>query len=219
MDNSQNLVIMCSFPLPVAEAKCRVCEKKKCKIFCPGCAKTYCTPSCLMKEVEDHVRMCAWFWCLVDTCEKQRGSLNPIPCEGVAGKHICHGCHEIKQFKTKVCENCKNARYCSVKCQADDWKASHKKTCATLKTFRRNQRSNKKVLNSGVPQGNKTTVYWSIMKNGKSFPKKYQTEQEAQQVWARLENNKDGVFYSIGVHHQLLPASGGRQKRRHKHHH
>lgn len=204
MNISKKTEVLCSSQCPDARRKCVNCPKKNCKLSCSGCTKIYCNISCLRKDMVHHQRTCARFWCVVDKNEKKHGSFNPMPCEGPMRKYICYGCHRIKQLKTKVCENCKNARYCSVKCQKKDWNALHKKTCSTYQAFKSNQKRNEKLTKNRKHLGDKTIEYWSVTKNGNPLPGKYQTQQEAEQARARLNKNKDGNFYAIGEHQMIL---------------
>ena len=165
----------------------------------------YCGQSCALKDIENHVKICARFWCAVDAHQKRMGSFNSVPCETSHRKHICHSCHEIKLLKTKVCKNCKSARYCSIQCQTKDWKAFHKKMCSTHKAFQCNQQLRKELQKNGMVVKTKKNLYWSVTKNGKSLPEKYQTLPEAEKACDQIrEENKDEAFYGIGAHEMIL---------------
>lgn len=44
-------------------------------------------------------------------------------------QYSCKNCCIVKP-KMKKCSDCKVARYCSVKCQQNDWKQDHREKCS-----------------------------------------------------------------------------------------
>lgn len=193
------------FHIPNPKLKCKICHKKNCKLLCPHCNTAYCDSPCTVKDLENHRKLCAKFWCIVDREERKDGHFNPVPCEGLRRKYICYGCHEIKQNKTKLCGNCKHARYCSVECQQKNWEAFHQARCSTYRTFRRTQKRRKKFMQNGAKFPDKEISYWSILKNGKPLPKKYQTKREAIQDLVQLIKNKKDGIYVLGIYHLCKP--------------
>ncbi len=210
MNNPSNVISAHLFQCPETWMKCEVCDKKNCKLSCRICESVYCDACCLNKDIYNHIKMCAWFWCVIDINERGRGGFNQTACESPMRKFICYGCHKIKSRRTKVCENCKTARYCSVKCQTEDWNALHKKACSTYQRIKYSQGKTKKITKriskNGTIPINKKTLHWGITKNGNTLPKKYPTKPEAEEALTRLEKNKDGAYYVI-AEYSLFSAS------------
>lgn len=191
---------------PKPGLECETCQEKNCRFFCPHCNKVYCSSTCLIIDIKNHQRLCAEFWCVMEIGENNVGHFNPAPCEGHMRKHICYGCHKIKELKTKLCENCQNVRYCSVECQQKDWKDFHKKRCSTYRAFRRTRKMRKKFTKNGAKFPDKEILHWSIVKNGKSLPDKYQTKLEAVQALVQLLKSGEDGIYVLGVNH-LVPLT------------
>ena len=62
--------------------------------------------------------------------------------KGVLSKERCRGCDRVEnKYETKfsMCANCGTARYCSKKCQIEDWKRSHKKNCKQYAKIRKGE--------------------------------------------------------------------------------
>ena len=208
MNNLKKTRLCFSLRHPQRGLKCKVCKKKNCEFFCPHCKMVYCGSSCVLKDMDNHLKICAQFWCAIDTEERKRGHYNPIPCETLLAKRICFGCHKIKQLKTKLCANCKTARYCSVECQNKDWIAVHQKGCSTYQSFRCARKRKKNLAKNGVK-----IPYWSIIKNGKALPKKYQTKQEATEGLFQVIGRKEDAIYVLSYN----PAAPPRSKPHHHH--
>ena len=52
------------------------------------------------------------------------------------GDSMCANC-SVRKIPLKRCKGCKATSYCSVSCQKNHWIIHHKKTCKTLKLFKR----------------------------------------------------------------------------------
>lgn len=52
----------------------------------------------------------------------------------VPSKRVCAKCDLTKEFMS-VCSSCKTVRYCSVKCQNEDWRARHGAMCKEIKAW------------------------------------------------------------------------------------
>ncbi len=184
------------------QIKCLVCNEKDSELFCTDCEKAYCGEICGGKDFQDHMRICAGLWCNVVAEEKKLGRFHD-PCEGRMRKYICYGCCEIKSLKTKICSQCKTARYCSPECQNKDWGAFHKRLCRTYQTTKQRKNLEKKFKKNGMVMKATSDVCWCVLKNGNPLPGNYRTKKEAQTVYDQLEKHKDS-FYAVGNYFQKL---------------
>ena len=72
----------------------------------------------------------------------------------------CENCEtrgEIGNIKLKTCGGCKQVRYCTSKCQREDWE-SHREFCKKQSVYRKNRR-NKRQSRKHVPLGNPCSCF------------------------------------------------------------
>lgn len=58
------------------------------------------------------------------------GSLATSTGAPTGSTNVCHRCHREYSGQGGACSRCKRVRYCSVKCQKEDWTTGHREQCA-----------------------------------------------------------------------------------------